>query len=597
MVCCAKIVINREEDNLTRNRRLSALCAAFVSFSLIVAACGGDDDDTTADTDGGAAEVTSETTAAESETTEATETTEAVAGEGGTLVLGAEQEPDCVDWISSCAGASWGYWTMNVQTMPRAFDAVQDGDAWVYEANSMLASEPELVTDPQQVVTYTISEDAVWNDGTPITSSDFKYTWEAITTGEDIYDPTGYVNIESVDDSDPKVAVVTFETPFAGWKGLFGGGYGIYPSHLLEGKDHLAEMGDGYSFSGGPWIIDSWNKGVDITLVPNENFWGTVPTLDSVVFRFVPDTASEFAAYEAGEVEAIYPQPQIDVVEAINAGIEGNSSFSDQTGNFEAIWINNAKPPFDSLAVRQALAFSIDRDAVVEALFGGLGLTEALQTINAPILSAYSDTEAFAGYTRDLAKVDELMTGDGWAKNSSGIWEKDGATATVTFTTTAGNARRLLTQQVVQEQAAEAGFEITLNTLPAGDFFGQALPAGDFQLGLYAQVLTAIDPALCNLFCSRNIPSAENNNTGQNWTRTNIPEAEPFLETVDTSLDDAERAEANKEVERLLAENVASIPLDPLPNILLWSDNITGPVADNPILGPFHNMNEWGLAS
>jgi peptide/nickel transport system substrate-binding protein len=316
-----------------------------------------------------------------------------------------------------------------------------------------------------------------------------------------------------------------------------------------------------------------------------------------VTFKLVTDTAAEFQAYKAGEVELIYPQPQLDVVDAINAGISGNSSYTAETGNIEALWLNNAKFPFDSVDVRQAFAYSIDRDKVVEALFGGLGITEASQSLNPPIAAQFTDVEAFAGYTLDLDKVDELMTGDGWAKNGEGFWEKAGKQADIEFITTAGNARRELTQQVVQEQAAEAGFEITLNTLPAGDFFGQALPAGDYQVGLYAQVLTAIEPGLCNLFCSKNIPSEANNNAGQNWTRTNIPELDPFLEIVDTSVDDVERQEANQEAERILAEFVASIPLDPLPNILLWSDDITGPVADNPILGPFHNMNEWGLAS
>jgi peptide/nickel transport system substrate-binding protein len=189
------------------------------------------------------------------------------------------------------------------------------------------------------------------------------------------------------------------------------------------------------------------------------------------------------------------------------------------------------------------------------------------------------------------------MTGDGWAKNGSGIWEKGGTTASFTFTTTAGNARRALTQQVVQEQAGAAGFEVTLENIPAGDFFGQRLPAGEFQVGLYAQVLTFVDPGTCNLFCSKNIPSAENNNAGQNWTRTNIPEIDPLLDTVDTSLDQDERAAANKEAEALLAENAASIPLDPLPNILLWSDKVLGPVSDNPVLGPFWNLTSWGVAS
>ena len=48
---------------------------------------------------------------------------------------------------------------------------------------------------------------------------------------------------------------------------------------------------------------------------------------------------------------------------------------------------------------------------------------------------------------------------------------------------------------------------------------------------------------------------------------------------------------------QLLAENMVSLPLDPLPNILLWNDTIVGNVSDNPILGPFWNLNEWGLAA
>lgn len=562
---------------MVRSRRLLSLLALLLGFALIAASCGSDDDDGDAGDEPGTEDETE-------------------VPEGGDLVLGAEQEPDCVDWISSCAGASWGYWTINVNTMPRAFTVVADGEGWAYEPSNLLDGEPELETEPQQVVTYRISEDAVWSDGEPITSSDFKYTWEQITTGEDIYDPTGYVNIESVDDSDPKVAVVTFSEVYAGWKGLFGGGYGIYPSHLLEGEDRNAAMADGYEFSGGPWILEEWAKGSEIVLVPNENYWGEKPKLDSVTFQFISDTAAEFSAFSSGSVEAIYPQPQLDVVDAINQGIDGNSSFSAETGNIEALWMNNEAFPFDSLAVRQAFAYSLDRDAIVEALFGGLDITTAWNTLNPPIQEEFTDQEAFADYTLDLDQVDTLMTGDGWEKNGDGIWEKDGETATIEFITTTGNARRERTQEIVIEQAGEAGFEVTTNNQEAGTFFGQILPEGDYQLGLYAQVLTTLDPSTCNLFCSKNIPSDENEFSGQNWQRVNVPELDPLLETLDTSLDEAERAQAGKDADAVMAENMVSLPLDPLPNILLWSNNIVGPVADNPILGPFANMNEWGLA-
>lgn len=573
---------------MVRSRRLLSFLALLLGFALLATSCGGSEDEEGGDASGGGGGDDSE---------ETTTVPPEDIPEGGDLVLGAEQEPDCVDWISSCAGASWGFWTMNVNTMPRTFDPVKTDDGYTYEPSILLDGEPEVETEPQLKITYQISPDAKWSDGTPITSTDFKYTWEQITTGEDIYDTTGYVNIESVDDSDPAVAVVTFSEPFADWRGLFGGGFGIYPSHLLEGKDRNAEMANGYTWSGGPWMIEAWNKGSEVILVPNPEYWGDQPKLDSVTFRFVTDTAAEFQAYQAGEVAAIYPQPQLDVIDSINAGVEGNSSFSEDTGNMEALWMNNAEFPFDSVNVRKAFAFSLDRDAIVEALFGGIGLTEALNQLEAPILSDFTDPEAFAEYTLDLEQVDSLMTEDGWEKNADGIWEKDGQPAAIEFITTAGNARRERTQEIVIEQAAEAGFDITVANQEAGTFFGETLPNGDYQLGLYAQVATSLRAAGCTLFCSENIPSDANEFSGQNWQRVDIPEMDPLLATLDTSTDEDEIAEAGAEAAALQAENLISLPLDPLPNILLWSDDIVGPVEDNAILGPFSNMQNWGLAA
>ena len=560
----------------SRSFRLLALLLGLLFF--VAAACGDDDDDD----DGGAGG--SSTTSDEE------------VPEGGDLVLGAEQEPDCADWISSCAGASWGFWTMQVHTMPRAFDIVRDGDAWVYEPSILLEGEPELETDPKQVVTYNINPDAKWSDGEPITSKDFEFTWKAIAEGKDIYDPTGYVDIESVDATDPSVAVVTYSKPYAGWKALFGGGFGIYPAHILEGKDHVAEMGNGYEWSGGPWKIERWNKGVDVTLVPNDQYWGDVPKLDSVVFKFLADTATEFQAFAEGEVEAIYPQPQLDAVQQINEGIEGAESIVNaETASLEAIWFNNGQPPFDQKEVRQAIGYALDRDAIVARLFGDIGVEEASQSVDPPILSDLTDTEAWADYQPDEAKFEELLTTAGYEKGDDGFWAKDGERLSFELKTTTTNQRRELTQQVVQEQLNELGIEVTLSTHEAGDLFGDQLPKGDFQAAIYAQNLTSLEPGGCALFCSKNIPTAENGMVGQNWQRVNVPELDPLFEQVDEELDEEARGEAEKEAVGILAEEAALMPLDPLPNITLWSSDIAGPVGDHVIFSPFWNMNLWGL--
>jgi hypothetical protein len=67
------------------------------------------------------------------------------------------------------------------------------------------------------------------------------------------------------------------------------------------------------------------------------------------------------------------------------------------------------------------------------------------------------------------------------------------------------------------------------------------------------------------------------------------------LSQVDANPDPEERSAAAAEADDLMAEDVVSIPIDPLPNIFIFSDRIAGPTGDNPILGPFWNMNLWGV--
>ncbi len=515
---------------------------------------------------------------------------------GGQIVIGAEQEPDCADWIDACAGASWGVFTMQEETMPRVYDIVQHAGQWVYAPSVLMAAPPALSSAAgEQVVTYRITPKAVWSDGVPITSTDFRYTWDQIAHGADIFDRTGYDRIAAVDDTDPHTAVVTFSQPFAGWRQLFGGVYGIFPSHLLAGKNRDDAMKDGYAWSGGPFKIQSWNKGVEVDLVPNPNYWGPKPKASKVTFKFLTDTAAEFQAFQGGEVDAVYPAPQPVAVRAIKAGLTGaDSVVNADTGNIEALWMNNAVSPLDSVPVRQAIADSIDRDAIVRLLFGALGVTHATNSLNPPILAAYSDQQAWAGYHLDLRRVNQLMVGAGWQK-SGGIWEKNGRPAALTLQSTADDQRRALTEQVLQVQLRRAGFALTIQNRDANTLFGQVLPAGTFQLGLYAEVVTDLEPGLCTTFCSKNIPGPSNQNSGENYTRTSVPNLDPLLETVDDNPNDAARATAAKAADQLLAAAQVSLPLDPLPNLAAWSKRIRGVEGDNPVYGMFWNLSQWSI--
>ncbi|MFJ4223656.1 ABC transporter substrate-binding protein [Microbacterium sp. NPDC089695] len=517
--------------------------------------------------------------------------------DGGELVVGAEQEPDCADWIATCGGSIWGTYVMQIPTMPSVFQTRLVDDDWQPVPSDLVTGEPEVVVadDGTQTITYSINPEAVWSDGEPITSADFAYTALQIRDGDDIFDKTGYDRITAVDSSDPATAVVTLNSAYAGWRTLFSV-YGIMPAHLLEGQDRAAIMADGYDFSGGPWKIEKWTRGTSVTLVPNENYWGEKPHLDKVTFLFLPDTTAAFQALKSGQVSVLAPTPQLDALTQIDAGLPGIRSQVDaRSGNLEAIWLNNSAAPFDSVAVRQALAYSIDRDAIVKRLFGSLGIDKAQQSFNSPMVAPFAGDD-FSQYSLDLDKVDELMTGDGWEKNGDDVWAKGGETATFSIKTLAGNKRRDLTVQVLQSQLKDAGFEMTIDQVTPADLFGTIAPQGDFQAGIWALVDTFPDPTLSSTFSSVNIPSEANGFSGINFYRANIPGLDDLLAQVDTEVDQDARIQVSKEADSLIAENVPSLPLDVVPNVLLWSEKVGGPLQINPIEGPFWNLAEWGLA-
>jgi peptide/nickel transport system substrate-binding protein len=520
-----------------------------------------------------------------------TSTTAAVR-EGGDLTFSAEQETACMDWIGSCAGAAWGIYTVQTNTMPRPFDFTSQN---TYKPSVLLSGEPKLEPGPPQKVTYTINPKAVWDDGQPITSADFKYTWDQIAHGKDIYDTTGYDAITDVDATDPHVAVVTFKTQYAGWRDLFGGNYGVFPKHLLDGKDRDAVMKDGYTFSGGPWKLDHWTKQGEIKLVPNTAYWGQKPHLSSVTFKFLTDTSAEQQAYKSGQVSFVYPQAQPGQ-EALK-GLP-DTKFEAISGlSYEALWFNTTKSPVDSLKVRQAIAYGIDRDAIVKQLFAPV--QPDIKRIDSLFTPAFKEnyTTPFAQYSpRDTKKVDDLMTGDGWAKGADGIWAKGGKKADLEIKTTTGNKRRELTVQIIQSQLKEVGFNVTFVPEKSGVLFGKDAPSGNFVAALYAQTPNSNDPGECSTWCTKNIPGPSNGNNGQNWTRLVDPKIDDPWTKADTELDVSKRTDLAKAGMSAVADGIPALPIDPFPDIIVYNTRlIGGPVGHNFGRGPFYNMNEWFL--
>ncbi len=385
--------------------------------------------------------------------------------------------------------------------------------------------------------------------------------------------------------------------PFAGWRDLFGGFYFVLPSHLLEGKNRNKVMKDGYAFSGGPWKLDGgksgWKKGESITLVPNDAYWGTKPTIQKAIFQFIAESAAELQAVKTGQVDAAYPLPIDGAVDQVEES--PNLSHVISFGNtFEAFWLNADKFPLDSQAVRQAIVYATDRQAIVDqVLRPAINEGRVLQSFIVPTFRNFFEP-TFEQYAPDLAMVDQLMTGDGWEKNGDGIWEKGGKTASFEINSTTGNESRELTEQLWQSQLEQAGFELEIKNLNADVLFGDRLPKGQLPRRLFASVGTP-DPGLCLHLLLEEHPVEEERVLGIRTARARAtPTIDETWSAVDTTLDDAARITPRRRARSHSPTTSRRIPLFQTPTMFIYDNTrLGGRLQDNSVMGPFFTMNEW----
>jgi peptide/nickel transport system substrate-binding protein len=178
---------------------------------------------------------------------------------GGSAVFAAEQWPECLNPITSCANASWLPWTAWEHVMPRLMQTDPKGN---FVASDLLVEAPTeqnggLKNNPF-TITYKLRPEAVWDDGSPITSADVSFTWDAIMKTTGTLGTTGYDQIKSISTSDPKTVAITFKDVYSDWQDLFGGNNanGVVLKQAAFSAPNLAkQMQTSYPFSGGPWKL------------------------------------------------------------------------------------------------------------------------------------------------------------------------------------------------------------------------------------------------------------------------------------------------------------------------------------------------------
>ncbi len=476
------------------------------------------------------------------------------------------------------------------------------------------------VADDGSSVTWKLKEGVKWSDGSDLTADDVVFTWEYCSTPE-----TACTNIANYDDIATAEAVdattvkVTWKEPQANPYVAFVGQQGMILQKAQFGNcigaaavtDAACQAANLKPVGTNAYMVKEFKPGDVVLYDKNPNFRDVANVyFDTVEMKGGGDAASAGRAVcETGEVDYSWNlQVPKAVLEPILAG-GGCDSVAGGSFGIERIEINFANPdpalgdkrsepdqphPFLSdLKVRQAINMAIDRAAITEQMYGPAG-EPTCNILVVPATLNSTNTKC----DRDLEAAKALLEEAGYTdSDADGIREADGKKMVLSFQTSI-NQLRQGEQAIVKANLAELGIQVDLKAIDAGVFFGgdpgnpDTLNKMYVDIQMYTNGPESPDPTSYfeGWVCDK-VNSSANQWQGGNAGRYCNEEYDAVYAAYKTEFDQAKRAELAIQLNDILVNDVAIIPL---------INRFTPQGKTKSLEGPTHNTFDsllWNIAS
>ncbi|MFZ1431316.1 MAG: peptide ABC transporter substrate-binding protein [Geminicoccaceae bacterium] len=435
-------------------------------------------------------------------------------------------------------------------------------------------------------MTYTIRPDAVWGDGTPITTKDVLFTWEVgrhpksgVGNGE------MYRRFWRIDAIDDKTFVVHDEKLGFSYNAI--NDFRLVPEHL-ERRVFEADpdtyrnrtlfdtepTNPGLAF--GPYRIAQVVPGSQIVLERNPTWWGPPPAFGRIVVKAIENTAALEANLLSGEIDMIEGSAGMSLDQAI--------AFERRHGDqyqvfykpglvFEHMDVRLDTPALADRRVRQALLYGLDRAAISQKLFAGR--QPVADTPVHPLDWVHTNDVRHHLYEPDRAAA--LLDEAGWSLGRDRLRRNAaGEPFRLELMTTAGNRTRELIEQVAQGQWRQLGIDVVIKNEPPRVFFGETVSRRRFTgLALFAWISSPENVPRSTLH-SDEIPTEANGWSGQNYTGFSDPQVDVLLDSIEVELDRDKRAALWHELQRIYAEELPALPLFFRADAHVWPNWLKG---------------------
>lgn len=463
--------------------------------------------------------------------------------------------------------------------------------------------------DKHLETTFRLRQHATFSDGTPVTADDVIFSWKLslnpawpAQAGNDL--ESKYSDVVAVD---PHTVVFKLKAAVVHPLYLYGlPDVWIYPSRRIGSlvdfdPQNSAKVANLQSsvyarqpVGSGPYILDSWDPGIQMVLHARSDYYRGKPPIDTIVLRgFGASKETLLGELQAGDIQIIGDSVDVSDVDTISA-IPGVSAYVRAGTTVEHIDFNLQNPILADKQVRRAIAYAIDRQDLVNRV---LANQSTVADSWVPRISEFfnPNTPKYA-FNPDQARA--ILEADGWSPGADGIRvNTQGQRLSFKYQSTRIEARNK-TMPLIKDELAAVGIEVNIDQLPGLALFGKNGPLvqGTFDLAEYADIGTQDAGAdVATKFGSKFIPNQANNFSGSNLSRYSNATVDQLISAEIGTLVPGVRQSSMNALQVLLADDLPTLPLYFRPNVTAASNKLVNWKPEYNSNGYTWNAWEWDM--
>jgi peptide/nickel transport system substrate-binding protein len=413
--------------------------------------------------------------------------------------------------------------------------------------------------DGNKVLTFTIRKGVKFSDGTPMTAADVVFTFDLLKANPALDLNAVWTVLKSVVQSGDNV-VLTFKSTAVPYFYYVADQVFILPQHIWASIKNPVTYADASPIGTGPYLMNQCS-GQNISYTANPNYWQRgLPKVKTI--EYPAFTSNDPANEELATGEAQLGAQFIPNIKAFYTSKSPNYHYWFPPIANVSMFINLTVAPLNDLAVRQAMAYGVDRPRVSAIGEYGYEPPSDQAAIVTPTFSSWLDSSLLSkyNYSYNPAKAISVLEKDGYKKGSDGIFAKNGKELSFTIINVGGNSDWVAAVQVAQSELIQVGIKISPDNLSATDFDND-LYTGKYQLA-YNNEVGGPSPyyELRQLLYSAN-SAPIGKAAATNWERYSSPSTDKLIDEYAATTSTAVQHSIVNQLEQVMLTALPVIPM------------------------------------